>query len=61
MLLYEFHYTLADTDFEGFVAMMRQKHPLIIGRKRFCCRFDEVTEELRKDIAEYGVVLEEIK
>jgi len=58
MKLFEFHYS-ENTDFEGFLKMMREKHPTIIGRKRFCVHPEEITEQLKADIAAFGVSLEE--
>ena len=62
-MLYEFRYsdkTFEEGGIEKFFAMMREKYPHIIGRKRFCTHDSEITEDLRRDIAEHGVTLEEV-
>lgn len=59
-MLYKFMYSEA-TDFEAFIKTMRENHPHICARKRFCCHPEEITEQLQKDLAEHGVTLEEIK
>lgn len=47
-------------DFKAFCAFMREHHPSIIGRKRFCASKEEATAKLREDCWSFRYKLEPI-